>query len=300
MNSSPRNLSPLLLLVFGISLTGAHGVSAQDPHELKATYGRGVHAYFAGQLKQAEQHFSQVIASGSRDPRVYYFRAMTLLGTRRQFEAENDMRTGAAIEARNPSSRYSISRSLQRVQGHRRKTLEKFRRQARLEREQLIRKQTRNRYEQLQRRGDVVLHREEPVELDSLVDPLGEAAAPQKGVSFPVVEPPLPKTTDSAAAEAEEDPFGQATEATTDENPFDFGESTESAEPEEATEEEPLDDDFFGASPMNLSEEADLLEQEDSSRIAAEVPPSDFPPAAAPPGGLTSERLFFELGRWLS
>ncbi|MCG8451260.1 MAG: hypothetical protein MI725_16970, partial [Pirellulales bacterium] len=43
-----------------------------------------------------------------------------------------------------------------------------------------------------------------------------------------------------------------------------------------------------------------LFKEEDSSQISAKVPPGDFPSAAAPPGGLTSERLFFELGRWLS
>ena len=131
---SIRNVSVRIAVVFVLCGASSATVFGQVSTAVTAIYGRGVHAYFAGNSTQAEQYFTQAIQAGTNDPRPYYFRAMLRLHQGRQFEAENDMRIGAGLEARNPGVQHTIGRSLQRVQGPHRRTLEKFRRQARLDR----------------------------------------------------------------------------------------------------------------------------------------------------------------------
>lgn len=174
----------LALVLASSILTPAH---AQQGSALAAVYGRGVHAYFAGNTSQAEQYFTQAIEGGTTDPRPYYYRAMLRLGQGRTFEAENDMRVGAAYEARNPGVQHAIGRSLQRVQGSGRRTLEKFRRQARLDRLQQSQQRTQQRYEQLDRRGPAVLRSTVPTPLEQPVQPPQIMAVP--GVSAPSSSP---------------------------------------------------------------------------------------------------------------
>ena len=107
------SFAPLLASgVIIVTLLPANPTVGQDASELRATYGRGVHAYFAGQVAQAEQLFSQAVEAGSTDPRLYYFRSMARLRLGRQFEAEDDMRVGSALEAQNPGSQGLIGKSL--------------------------------------------------------------------------------------------------------------------------------------------------------------------------------------------
>jgi|GEM_PF-2739372 len=159
-----------LVLVAG-SWSGLSCTYAQSSSALTAVYGRGVHAYFAGNTSLAEQYFTQVIQAGSTDPRPYYFRAVLRLQTGKRFEAENDMRVGAAYEARDPGAKHSIGRALQRVQGPGRRILEKFRRQARLDRLQQGQQQTRQRYEQRNRRTPGLLRRPTQVPLNQTIQP---------------------------------------------------------------------------------------------------------------------------------
>src|SRR5688500_7373763 len=90
--------------------------SAQPSSEMTEVYGRGVHAYFGGQSDDAEAQFTQVIDAGSRDPRVFYFRAMSRIRAGRQQEAASDMRIGAAHEAVDPGIGSEVSRALSRIQ----------------------------------------------------------------------------------------------------------------------------------------------------------------------------------------
>jgi hypothetical protein len=94
------------------------------------TYGRGVHAYFAGRATEAEELFSLALADGPSDPRILYFRAMTLLRLGRSDDARGDMMLGAELEARQ-RNRYAVGTALARVQGSDRLLLERFRQQAR-------------------------------------------------------------------------------------------------------------------------------------------------------------------------
>ena len=243
--SYPSRFLLFLTLVFWVP----QATFAQDSAPLRAAYGQGVHAFFAGQLLQAEQFFSQVIAAGSEDPRVYYFRSMALLRLGRQAEAEHDMQLGATIEARHPGRQYSVSKSLERVQGTGRRALEKFRRQARLERAQWVRLQEDKRYQQLKQRSPAVLHQDRPVPLESLLNPgvlapdLQTIPDPQKAVSPNSAADPVPAVTGPEQPTTDQ----ETTSALVDEG---LGESPAAAEDVRknppAEEDFAAEEDFFG------------------------------------------------------
>jgi tetratricopeptide (TPR) repeat protein len=109
-------------------------------------YGRGVHAYLAGQDHRAESYLSLAIESNPNDPRPYYFRAMSRLRQGRAGEARQDMQIGAFIEAGDPH-RWAVGTALQRVQGPDRLMLEKYRRRARLDEAMRQEMRMRTRYE---------------------------------------------------------------------------------------------------------------------------------------------------------
>lgn len=197
----------IALSLLGTQLTTS--TSAQDSSEMSATYGRGVHAFFGNRSAEAEQLFTQVAQAGSTDPRVYYFRAMIRLQMGRQHEAEEDMRVGATFEARNPGRRHSIGLALQRIQGPGRRTLERFRREGRLDRVQQSRQQSQQRYEQLERRGPKVLRREAPMQIDLDAIPSMQPAAP---VPTPAMAPAHVEVPPMAAP-SEVDPFEVLEEA---------------------------------------------------------------------------------------
>ena len=99
---------------------------------LAEMYGRGVHAYYAGNHSEARTLFSSAIDNGSKDPRAYYFRGLVAHQMGSTYEAENDWRQGAELEAKgqmNPA----IGRSLSRFQGSARLKLEQIRQTARLQ-----------------------------------------------------------------------------------------------------------------------------------------------------------------------
>jgi len=105
--------------------------TAQDAI-LSEIYGRGVHAYYAGQYDQAHQLFSMAINNGIKDPRAYYFRGIVSTQTGRAYEAESDWQQGAQLEASGKSVA-PIGRSLSRFQGSGRLKLEQIRQSARLQ-----------------------------------------------------------------------------------------------------------------------------------------------------------------------
>ena len=81
-------------------LAMAAGTShAQDSYALlDELYGRGVHAYFARDYVQALRSLDTAASYGTRDPRAFYFRGLTLLRFGRTDEAEHAFRTGAGLE----------------------------------------------------------------------------------------------------------------------------------------------------------------------------------------------------------
>ena len=98
---------------------------------LAEEFGRGVHAYYGGQLDVANKHLSAAIDGGSRDPRSFYFRGIVLWQQGNEEAAKEDWTKGSEIEALYGDAVY-IGRSLARFQGEPRLVLEGIRKDARM------------------------------------------------------------------------------------------------------------------------------------------------------------------------
>ena len=105
--------------------------SPAEDQAVAAAYGAGVHGYYAGNYQQSHDTLGRVVAIGTDDPRVYYFRGLAALRLGRRDEAIADFSEGADLEAAGWSIR-TVSRSLERVQGPDRLLLERSRTRARL------------------------------------------------------------------------------------------------------------------------------------------------------------------------
>jgi len=103
---------------------------AQSSDVASEFYGAGVQAYFRGCLTDADTAFSNALRVDPKDPRAYYFRALSLMQQGRQDEARSDMQIGAQLEARFPY-RFDMGKTLERVQGPSRLVLEQYRSRAR-------------------------------------------------------------------------------------------------------------------------------------------------------------------------
>ena len=137
----------LSIILTTILTTGT--LQAQQDQLLADLYGRGVHAYFDGQLEVSHKLLSEVIEQKTRDPRAYYFRGVVLTRLGRAEQATKDFDTGATLEARDLQKVYPVNRSLQRVQGKVRLTLETHRKEARLTLRKYEEERRRVRYEAL-------------------------------------------------------------------------------------------------------------------------------------------------------
>ncbi|MCA9176108.1 MAG: hypothetical protein KDB14_16595, partial [Planctomycetales bacterium] len=105
-------------------------LAAQD--SLSELYGRGVHAFNSHNYTKAYEYLSWAVAQDSPDPRVYYFRAMALERLGRPYEAEDDYKKAAMLEAEG-DGQYNVGMALQRVQGGARLKIESARSDARLQ-----------------------------------------------------------------------------------------------------------------------------------------------------------------------
>jgi hypothetical protein len=149
--------------IVAIAGTGAAAaVPTIDSLPLAASYGSGVHSYFAGDYGRSYDDLSQAIEGGTQDPRAYYFRGLAALKLGRMDEAEADFTAGAAREAEGTGS-WPIARSLERVQGCDRLKLERHRTRARVASLQESRRRNELRYLEVERGGADVLRRRRPV-----------------------------------------------------------------------------------------------------------------------------------------
>lgn len=253
----------MLALLVVVSVSFAELAIAQDSTEIAALYGRGVHAFFAGNLSDAENAFTEVINSGSTDPRVYYFRGLVRMRQGGECAGDQDFQLGAMFEARDPGRRYAIGNALQRIQGPERIALEKFRRQGRVDKVQERRTMVRDRYENLRNREAEVLHQSDPVPLEKLVEPSVEvrrtgqgavttpAPAVQSPTPQPVIDPTPADVVDPAPVESTPAPVEDTTDDLFGEEPA--ADTTPEVETEPTTEpsaESPTDsaDPFGGTS----------------------------------------------------
>jgi hypothetical protein len=202
--------SKLAIVCVALGWTWLGGIAtvarAQDPI-LTELYGSGVHEYFSGGYQQSIADLTQAIKGGSKDPRVYYFRALAWLRLNGTSNAEADFAAGAKMESADINQYYPVSKSLERVQGSGRLMLERYRVQARAEAYRRQEKRNLARYEAQRRAESEVLRATPPPPAPGDTTP---AAKPAPAAGKPAEKPAAEKPP----AEDADDPF--ADDATTD------------------------------------------------------------------------------------
>jgi hypothetical protein len=170
---------------------------AQDPI-LAQFYGSGVHQYFGGGYQQAIADLTQAIDGGTKDPRAYYFRALSWWRMGDTSRAQTDLAAGAKLESADVNQYYPVSKSLERVQGTGRLLVERYRVQARAEAYRREERRNLARYE-AQRKAEAEVLRAAPI------PPAPSNATPgAPPAAKPAEKPPV----DEPKAPAEEaDPF---------------------------------------------------------------------------------------------
>ncbi len=179
------------LPLIGLALLGATSALAQES-VLEKAYGQGVHAYNAGDVAGAEQSLTEAIKGGSKDPRAYYYRALTMMRMGRTDEAQADLRRGAEMEAADVAGIYPVSRSIERVQGQQRIAVEKYRAQAKMIAYQRAEASRKARYEQQAQLDKEAISRQ------------GTRTAPRSAGSLPE-----PSKKSGPSGDAGPDPFGE-------------------------------------------------------------------------------------------
>lgn len=173
-------------------------------------YGRGVHAYFSRDYRQAYELLTEAIRNQTNDPRVYYFRGLALRRLGRPDEAREDFQKGAELELTGGEA-YSVARALERIQGAERAVLEEQRRLVRVQQFKVQSAQARARYEQTKRaEAEAVRNPARSVPQAAPAPKEADPSDPFGGTNGAKVPPaPLPP----AAAEATPVPAAPATAA---------------------------------------------------------------------------------------
>lgn len=210
---------------------------AQEPEVLlrRQLYSRGVHAYFAGEYDQSVALLDQAVKLGSRDPRVFYFRGLAILGTTdedRNEKSKADIQTAAKMETEDVDGFFNISLALERVQGAPRLAIEEERRTARRRAELIVQEERGRRYNRIkQSEPDVTLPAPTP-DPEKPFNPFEEKAGE------PASEPSAEPMTDDPAPPAEETP---AEEPPAEEPPAEEP-ASDDPPPAEPAQEDPASD----------------------------------------------------------
>lgn len=112
-------------LVLGLGLLVPSVASAADavPRDTLAT---AVNAYFAKDYALADKLLTQLVESGTDDPRVFYYRGLAAKATGKPEKAKADYEAGALLEAEG-KGRVDIDRALEKVQGSERLVIQQHR-----------------------------------------------------------------------------------------------------------------------------------------------------------------------------
>lgn len=113
-------------VLFAALLTPSWSWSAEPAS--RDNYSVAVSAYFGKDYSLAEKLLTQLIESGSDDPRVYYFRGLSHASRGQTEAASADYKQGAELEA-SGKSRSAIDKVLEKVQGSQRSVIEQVRRE---------------------------------------------------------------------------------------------------------------------------------------------------------------------------
>ena len=122
----------------------------QDP--LDEMYGRAVHHFFRGDNVTAQEVLNEVIAAGSQDPRVYFYRGLAQARNGEIDAAMADFEQGAQLEI-DGKKVVNVGKSLERIQGFHRVAIEKIRTHARLNARSKLLEMQRSRYDSMQQQG---------------------------------------------------------------------------------------------------------------------------------------------------
>jgi hypothetical protein len=120
------------IMVFVLALLALPALRA-DEEAAEVQYGKGVQAFFAGDLASAIQAFDASIQERAHDPRPYFFRGTAHLIQGSQKDALSDFAAGAALEASPAGQPFDVDAALERIQGPARLEIEKQRKKARAE-----------------------------------------------------------------------------------------------------------------------------------------------------------------------
>lgn len=284
----------LVGLAGGLLLLSTSWATAQETI-LGQMYGAGVHAYYSNDYYRAHEQFSSAITAGCQDPRCYYYRGLCLTRMGRPEEAQADFEMGARLETADVNHFYNVPAALQRIQGHDRLTVERFRTQARMTALQRERELRAARYgEQRQEEQRVLLQQAEaaPAAPPAMTAQPSAVGAFQTGpIDEPVMEQPAapaapavaeekpaqaaPPAANPFAAPAADDPFAAkpATEEKAEAKPAaaaddPFGMATEKpakeeekAEPAEEKKDEAADDPFGAMTTEAKDDKAEAKEE---------------------------------------
>jgi hypothetical protein len=202
------------LMSLAAALAVPQNTCAQDSAVLDDLYGRGVHAYFSRNSRQAVELLGEAIANGTADPRAYYFRGLALRTLGREEDAALDFKEGAKHEQAGVELIDVVSKSLERVQGGVRLEIENHRRLARLKTRNDRLAREKKRYEDITTDDERVLRK---------------PATPRPATRPPAV---LPGTTPPGAG----DPFGEEPAVKPVPAPVDPAEEKPAVTPEPADE----------------------------------------------------------------
>jgi hypothetical protein len=199
------------IFALAVVITAGAGMAAEfagdEPGVVRDAIGAGIHAYHAGDYNRAYDDLTNAIEAGTSDPRSYYFRGLSALRLGRTSEADADFASGAEREATSGSIR-RVSLSLERVQGHDRLALERFRARARLGALQREQQAYGRRYSAIEEATGNVRRRRRPEDIrpETVVPDVEEVPAPADPEAQPR-NPKKPKLEVDPADKAEEDPF---------------------------------------------------------------------------------------------
>lgn len=210
-----RKIAVALGLCLMLAGTAAHA----DEVVLTQLYGSGVHAFNRRDYVTAYRDLTAAIEGGTIDPRAYYFRGLALIRLGRGEDAVADFTRGGELEVGEAADVYPVNKSLERVQGPDRITLDRYRKSVRVSAMRRIEAARQARYQQ-QVAAEREMIRRPPSELfganpsnervpdptDPFSDkPAAEGATPP--VSPPVAATPSaepPTTPDASAAPSTE------------------------------------------------------------------------------------------------
>lgn len=252
------------LAALGVCIPALH---AQD-NLLDDLYGRGVHAYFSRNYEDAYKHLSDAATSGSQDPRVFYFRALTDLRLNKADEATADLKKATELEY-NGDAPFQVSKALERVQGNERLMIEDVRAKARLAIRNAAEERAKIRYQDRIKAEAKVL-RNPPA---AGAEPAPPAVAAEE---VPPSEPAAEKPA-APAKPATDDPFGEAPAGEAPAKP------AVPAEESPAPPAKPAAEDPFGEAPAKPAAPA----AEKPEEPAEEKPAAPAKPAVEDPFGDT-------------